>query len=1115
MPNNWWSFFGLILETLFLLSLITCHSGPDGDAERQNESLFRLVKEERSGIDFVNHLEETLESNYYQYMYTYIGGGVAAGDINNDGLTDLFFTSNSSRNRLYLNKGNFTFEDISESSQINYRDGFNTGVTMVDINNDGFLDIYVCRGGWNNEENRFANLLYINEGNLTFSERAEEYGLADANRSIQASFFDYDNDNDLDVYISNTPDVTGRAQVLNLDSIYRDPKTLQSLGCDRFYINNGMGRFSDFSEEAGLHYDMGFGLHPQVGDLNNDGWLDIYVCNDFNSPDLAYINKGDGTFSEMSKEMFKHISFNSMGGDIVDLNNDGLPDVLTLDMNPEDYIRSKTTMAMTSVEQFEAMVNSGYHHQYMHNMLHLNNGNGVFSEIGNLAGIGNTDWSWAILSADFDLDGWADIYVTNGVFRDVIDQDKNNEILKILRSNQRKPTAEDFLQFAQMLPQQKLKNYFFKNQHDLTFSNVSEVWAEEDPTFSNGTVYADLDNDGDLDIVVNNINEPATVLQNRASDLNLGTFLQVSFLGPEHNRFGCGAIARVFLAGGSILSRQNINTRGFLSSVPNRLHFGLTKESNIDSLVVCWPDGKRQVIQDLGEGSAIEIDYQDAERIPTNSGESTTPVFKNLASDLYHLDPYFNDFDLQILLPHKLSQTGPALAKADVNMDGNEDVFLGGGTGQPAQILLGTDKGTLQSKAVSAFTADRAFEDQSACFFDANGDGHQDLYVVSGSYEVYGNPALLMDRLYIGDGTGQFSRSPDALPEMFSSGSVVSAADFDLDGDIDLFVGGRVIPGAYPHPPAGFLLENQKGVFADVTTQFASEISRLGMITDATWQDMDDDGDPDLILTGEWLGIEVFINTGEKLERSEEYELLRKSTGWWNRLLVADIDNDEDLDIIAGNLGLNYKFHASKEKPFHVYTSDFDFNGVEDIILAKNYNDREVPVRGKTCMTQQLPHLASAIPTYEEFANADLDGIVGDLETALHYQVNEFRSGIFVNDGSNGFSFVPFENRVQISPINSILYFDFDRDGNKDLLLSGNNHMAEVETTRSDAGIGCFLRCTDQGIFQLVPHLQSGFFADGDARNMVRINTGNKQLIIVANNNSTHDLFVVAEEQSL
>ncbi|WP_237561766.1 VCBS repeat-containing protein [Flagellimonas algicola] len=1074
----------------------------------KNPKLFTQVSHNDSGIDFVNKLEETVESNYYKYMYTYIGGGVVAGDLNNDGYVDLYFTSNSFKDKLYLNKGNFKFVDITQQAGIDLNDGFNTGVTMADVNNDGLLDIYVCRGGWRDEGNKFANLLYINNGDETFTEKAEEFGLADNNRSIQAVFFDYDKDNDLDVYVSNTPDITGRTQILDLEKIQKDPKTLQLKGSDRLYNNDGTGHFTDVSEKAGLQFDIGFGLNPQVGDLNNDGWLDIYVCNDFNVPDLAYINNGDGTFLESRDQLFKHMSFNSMGSDMADIDNDGLIDLMTLDMNPEDYIRSKTTMAMTSIADFEQMVKKGYHHQYMHNMLHMNNGNSTFSEISKMAGMADTDWSWSILSADFDLDGFNDIFITNGVYRDVMDRDKLAETLDILQTNQRKTTDEDFLQFAKMLPQQKLNNYFFRNKSDNTFEDTSDIWTETKPTFSNGALYADLDNDGDLDIVVNNINDKATMLRNNARAADGRNFLSLKFTGPKTNPFGIGVSASLFFKDGTRQVRQLINTRGFLSAVPNDLHFGLGDILSIKKMEITWPDGKTQIFEEVDANQQLRIDYGSASDKSPTKEEKTLPLFVDVKSDFGHSDPYYNDYDLQILLPHKLSQTGPALATGDVNNDGLDDIYLGGGHNQKGQLLLGTKSQGFKEIPIAAFTGDSASEDVGATFFDADGDGDQDLYVVSGSYEFQETPRLLIDRLYINEGAGQFIKSEGLIPEIGLAGSVVVPSDYDKDGDIDLFVGGRTITGKYPYPASSLLLINDNGKFSIANQKLAPELDRVGLVTDAVWSDINEDGKTDLVVTGEWMGILVFMNENNYLFKNSSYTNLTNAVGWWNKLLVEDIDNDGDKDIIAGNLGLNYKFHASSEKPFEVYTSDFDSNGSEDIILTKEYAGKQVPIRGKSCMTQQLPHLAQTIQTYTDFANKDLKGILGEgIEAALHYQATEFRSGIFINNGANDFFFKPFENRVQQSPINSILFEDFDGDGKKDLLIAGNNYQSEVETTRADAGIGNFLKGNGQGEFEHISHLLSGFFVDKDVRNMKQLNSADRKFVIVVNNDAKHNLF--------
>ncbi len=1101
----------LLVLSLFFISCKEWKTKEEKGLAGQTTKMFTEVSSDRSKINFVNTLEETLESNYYQYMYTYIGGGVAVGDLNEDGFVDLYFTSNAGEDKLYLNRGGMEFEDITVQAGITNNNGFNTGVTMVDVNGDGMLDIYVCRGGWKDDNGKFNNLLYINNGNETFSERAAEFGLADSNRSIQATFFDYDKDNDLDVYVSNTPDITSRTQVLDLNKIQRDPKTMELKGSDRLYENDGTGHFVDISKNAGLLYDIGFGLNPQVGDLNNDGWPDIYVCNDFNVPDLAYVNNGDGTFTESRDKLFKHMSFNSMGSDMADINNDGLLDLMTLDMNPEDYVRSKTTMAMTSIDQFELMVEKGYHYQYMHNMLQLNNGNGTFSEISKMAGMADTDWSWSILSADFDLDGFNDIFITNGVYRDVMDRDKLAETLDILKANQRKPTDEDFLQFAKALPQQKLRNYFFKNNGDHTYEDVSDTWTNNSPTFSNGAIYADLDNDGDLDVVVNNINEKATILQNnKMSPYERNYYLKVSLDGPQNNLYGVGTTVKLHFENDSVQVRNLVNTKGFLSSVSNNLHFGMGNHLKVKTLEVIWPDGKTQELKDVFANQWLYMNHKFAEEKPLDSLENKKVLFTQMETEVSHDETYFNDFELQVLLPHKLSQTGPGIAKADVDGDGIEDVYFGGGAGQAGQLLLGTANGSFKKKKSSAFMEDKAHEDVGATFLDVDNDGDQDLYVVSGSYEFKANPRLLIDRLYINNGSGDFSRNAQAIPQVGIAGSVAVPTDYDGDGDMDVFVGGRVITGRYPHPASSLLLENNNGTFSIANKRSAPGLDTVGLVTDAVWTDINGDSQKDLVLTGEWMGIQIFLNGPNGLESSNAYPALANAVGWWNKLLIADVDNDGDKDIVAGNLGLNYKFHASYEKPFEVYASDFDFNGSEDIILAKEYKGKQVPIRGKTCMTQQLPDLAKKIPTYTDFANKDIEGIVGEgIKNALHYKATEFRSGIFINNGNGDYEFSAFENRVQKSPINSIIFDDFDGDGNKDLVLAGNNYQSEVETTRADAGIGSFLKGDGQGNFKLVPHFESGFFADKDVRNMITLNTPTDKLLMVINNNGYHDIFKV------
>ena len=1107
---------------LFLVSLllfVSCQTSIDQAAIKEDHAahLFTTVKAQSSGIDFQNKLIETESSNYYKYMYSYIGAGVAAADFNNDGMDDLFFVSNQFDNKLYLNKGDLKFEDITEQAGIKKRKGFDAGVSIADINQDGWLDIYITRGGWIQDNNAFANMLFINEGVNndgvpTFRESAKEHGLAEANRSIQATFFDYDKDGDLDVYISNTPDFEDpAAEVVDLTKVQNDPLTLEMRGSDKLYQNDGKGKFKDVSAQAGIMPDIGFGLNPQVGDLNGDGWLDIYVCNDFRIPDFVYINKGNGTFYKGRNELFKHMSFNSMGSDFADVNNDGLLDLYTLDMNPEDYIRSKTTMGMTPQNRFEEMVAKNYHYQYMHNMLQINNGNGSFREISKLAGVADTDWSWSCLLADFDLDGWNDAFVTNGVFRDVIDRDANNNILTQLRSKGKKPSDADFLAYAKMLPQQKLTNYFFRNNGDWTFENMSSSWTDSIPTFSNGATYSDLDNDGDLEIIVNNINQEATLLKNMASEKSRGDYLKVQLDGYEKNKEGIGTYVKLFLEDGTILVRQQIKSRGFLSSVSSTLHFGLKTDIPIQKLEVIWPDGRNQIITNVTINQKIKLSYADAQStLP--SATATTTLFQNLPYSFEHIDPYYNDYSQQILLPHKLSQTGPAVATADVNQDGLTDIYLGGGHTQPGQLLIAKSSGGFQSKEIAVFTKDKQYEDTGAAFFDADGDGDMDLYVVSGSYEFAQPSRLLADRFYINDGQGNFTKNNNMFPPESSAGAIARPADYDGDGDVDLFVGGRVVPGQYPYPPISFLYINEGNRFKLATAELAPDLERIGMVTDAIWTDIDQDQDLDLLVTGEWMGIEVFINENGKLSKSEQYKTLYSKVGWWNTLQLADVDQDGDQDIIAGNLGLNYKFHASEEKPFHVYTNDFDYNGTVDVFLAKYYKGIEVPVRGKTCTAQQMPHLAKKIATYNDFANKDLAGIIGPgIQNALHYEATEFRSGIFFNEGDRKYRFSAFENVAQQSPINGIIYDDLDGDHIPDLLMAGNNHMAEIETTRADAGIGIFLRGQGDGAFEAVDRLTSGFFAEKDVRHLTAVGNKKSKIILVVNNNDMHDWFEVKQ----
>ncbi|UBM59345.1 VCBS repeat-containing protein [Marinilongibacter aquaticus] len=1099
----------ITLPFLFILTFYSCNS-PD--------LLFEKLDSDHTQVDFENKLVETVDANYFQHMYTYIGGGVAAADFNKDGLQDLFFVSNSFDNKLYLNKGDLQFEDISEKAGIHKRPGFDVGVAIADINSDGWPDIYITRGGWEDSDNAFANMLYINNGPkeladgsqiITFTEKASAFGLDDNNRGIAATFFDYDRDGDLDVYISNTPDFEDKDnEVFDLEEVKTSAKTLALKGSDKLYQNDGTGHFTDVSLTAGIMPDVGFGLNPQVGDLNQDGWLDIYVSNDFRIPDFVYINQKDGTFKDLRNESLSHMSFSSMGGDIADINNDGLMDVYTLDMNPEDYVRANTTMGMTSTYLFDMMVDKNYHHQYMHNMLQLNNGDGTFSEIANMSGVANTDWSWACLFSDFDLDGYNDICVTNGVFRDVIDRDANNDILSELKRRGRKPTDEDFLAFIKKLPQQKLSNYLFRNKQDLTFENVSEKWTESNPTFSNGATYADLDNDGDLEIIVSNLNDKATILKNKARELQKGDFLQIALEGSAANTQGIGAIVEVILENGQKQTRQLINSRGFLSSVSSLLHFGLAPNSKIARLKITWPDGLVQEKKDIQVNQVLQLKYADAHVPETKNVQKPQSVFTKIESPFRHVEKPYNDFADQLLLPSKLSQYGPALAKADLNHDGFDDLYLGGARDFPGRIILSDASGAFRVLPVPAFGEDQANEDVSATFLDVDSDGDLDLYVAAGSYEFPLNSNYLIGRLYLNDGKMNFTREFNKTPILPHAAGVVKAADYDKDGDVDLFVGSRVVPGMYPLTPTSFLLVNNGNAFQMETPTRAPDLEKVGMVTDAVWEDLDEDGDLDLIVTGEWMGIYVFENQNNKLVLSSKTDNLSQTKGWWNSVLVADVDGDGDKDIVAGNLGLNSKYKASPEKPFHVFANDYDYNGIVDVVLATYYGEKLVPVRNRVSLIQQIPVLGKQNPSFKEYAHKNLHELFGeDLDKATHLEAYEFRSGIFLNDGEEHFTFEPFENALQIAPINTILFDDFDKDGIKDLLMAGNNFLTETETTRNDAGRGFFLKGGSAGQFTYIKSLESGFIAPKDARKMLQIQTANGPAIVLANNNDSFDFY--------
>ncbi|MCF6180887.1 VCBS repeat-containing protein [Lutibacter sp.] len=1080
---------------LILFSFFVACNSSEPSSKR---TLFVSELPEQTGVDFTNIVTESDSLNYFKFPYIYMGGGVSIGDINNDGLQDIFFTSNQNTNKLYLNKGHLKFEDITAKANLAGNKLWNTGVTMIDINNDGFLDIYVSVSGLT--QNR-KNQLYINNGDLTFTEEAEKYGIADNGNSTQASFIDYDHDGDLDLYVANYPPNKTSAPIVFYKRKMDNPTLEES---DHLYRNNGNNTFTDVTKEAGI-LNFGLALSVSIGDFNQDGWPDIYVSNDFTSPDYFYINTKDGHFKEMAKESFKHITLYGMGSDVGDYNNDGWLDMVQLDMTAADNRRLKANMSGMNLESFWEIVNDGMHYQYMQNSLQLNRGldakgNLMFSETSRIAGISSTDWSWSALFADLDNDGWKDIYVTNGSRRDV----NNTDYFKQLQKKSRflKLSMDDI----KNIPSEKIENYAFKNNRDLTFTDVSKKWGLNLKGFSNGMAYGDLDNDGDLDIVINNIDSIATIYKNRDNETNKNHYLRFKLNGPKSNLNGLGT--KIKIQNKSKIQFQELYlTRGFQSSVEPFIHFGLGNLEKVDSVSVVWPDGKSQLLTNLKTDKVYILNYKEAVENQSKATKKTTKLFRNITAEnlisFTHQEVKSDDYLKQPLLPYSFSNLGPKMAKADVNNDGLDDIFIGNGSGFASALFLQQTNGTFKLAINKAFDEDKKFEDMGAAFFDADGDGDQDLYVVSGSYEFNINSPYLQDRLYLNNGKGTFTKSNN-LPIVNTSGSVVKPADFDNDGDVDLFVGGRVVPGKYPLPAKSYILQNNgKGIFTDVTEKVAPQYTKLGMVTDAIWTDYNNDKKLDLIVIGDWMPISIFENNGNKFVNKTKEANLQNSTGWWSSIAQGDFDKDGDMDYIVGNLGLNYKSKATIKEPFEVYAKDFDNNGSLDIVLSYYNEGKLYPVRGRSCSSQQNSEVAKKFPSYNQFSVADVTEVYGkdELKNALHYQAKNFASGYLENLGNGKFKFKKLPNLAQLSSINKTLVNDYDGDGNLDCVIAGNLYESEIETPRNDSSIGLFLKGDGKGHFKAISREKSGFYAPGDVKDMISIKTkDNKKYIITSSN---------------
>lgn len=1088
-----------LLTIIFFLMLFSCKK------ENSEKKQFSLVDPSESGILFSNDLQETDSLNYFTYPYMYMGGGISAGDLNNDGLIDLFFTANMKPNKLYLNKGNLKFEDITKNANVAGDGRWYTGTSMVDINNDSFLDIYVSVSG---KTNNRRNLLYINNGDLTFTESAKKYGLYDNGHTTQSTFFDYDNDGDLDLYVANYPPAKFSSPVEFYAHKVKNPTLGES---DMLYENNGDGTFINVTEKAGI-LNYGLSLSATVADLNNDGWKDIYVSNDFDSPDFLYLNNQDGTFSEVSQSVIRHTSQYGMGVDLADYNNDGLMDIGQVDMTPEDNRRLKANMTSMDPMSFTKLIDYGLGYQYMQNSLQLNrgldsNGNLNFSEVSRIAGIATTDWSWSILFTDLDNDGFKDVFISNGTRRDINNRDYFKKLNSKMRFNKTIPGDE-----VQHIPSEKVANYVFRNNADYTFKNMVTDWGMDEKTFSNGAVYADLDNDGDQDLVINNIDETAMVYQNNNPENY--NFIKIKLNGSPTNKNGLGA--KVFVDN----QMQELTlTRGFQSSVAPELHFGLGKKDSVARLKVVWPDGKISVQENITSNQSVVMEYGTAQTTIIEDVEKQT-LFKTIDSDslsvgFKHEENPYNDYMFEPLLPHQTSMLGPGIAVADVNNDGLDDFYLGGATMQAGALFIQNSEGKFNKSNISIWEQDKISEDMSALFFDYDNDGDNDLYVVSGGNEFEKDASELQDRLYMNDGKGNFTKVNNSLPIMLTSGSRVVAADYDNDGDLDLFVGGRLIPRQYPWPASSYILKNNKGVFEDVTDEIAPDFKNLGMVTDAVWTDFNGDDVLDLVIVGEWMPISFYANEKGTFKNVTSTTGLENTNGWWFSLIQDDFDNDGDMDFVAGNLGLNYKYQASSHEPFEVFADDFDNNNRKDIVLSYYNFGTLFPVRGRSCSSQQMPSIAAKFENFNSFSVADVNEVYGKekLENAeIHYQAKTFASSYIENSGNGKFKIVPLPNEAQFSSVNQIISEDIDGDGIKDLVIAGNLHASEIETTRNDSSIALYLKGNNKGDFTPVASNESGLYIPGDVKDISLLTIGGQRYILAAKSGDWVQLVKIKNE---